>query len=43
VEADRALGQQLGIEATPSLFVDGRPFRESPRNLSAYIKEELEL
>ena len=43
VEADKALGQKLGIEATPSLFVDGRPFRESPRNLAAYIKEELEL
>ena len=43
VEADRALGVRLGIEATPSFFVDGRPFRESPRNLAAYIKEELEL
>jgi thiol-disulfide isomerase/thioredoxin len=43
VEADKALGQKLGIEATPSFFVDGRQFRESPRNLAAYIKEELEL
>jgi protein-disulfide isomerase len=43
VEADKALGQKLGIEATPSFFVDARPFRESPRNLAAYIREELEL
>jgi protein-disulfide isomerase len=43
VEADRQLGEKLGIEATPSFFVDARPFRESPRNLAAYIKEELEL
>jgi 2-hydroxychromene-2-carboxylate isomerase len=43
VEADKALGQRLGIEATPSFFVDARPFRESPRNLAAYIREELEL
>jgi hypothetical protein len=43
VDADKQLGQRLGIEATPSFFIDGRPFRESPRNLAAYIKEELEL
>jgi hypothetical protein len=43
VDADRQLGEKLGIEATPSFFVDARPFRESPRNLAAYIKEELEL
>jgi protein-disulfide isomerase len=43
IEADRQLGQRLGIEATPSFFVDTRPFRESPRRLGPYIKEELEL
>ena len=43
VDADRALGIRLGIEATPSFFVDGRAFRESPRSLAAYVKEELEL
>ncbi|MET0389837.1 MAG: thioredoxin domain-containing protein [Polyangiales bacterium] len=43
VDADRQLGQRLGIEATPSFFVDGRPFRESPRSLAAYVKEQLEL
>jgi protein-disulfide isomerase len=43
VEADRQLGVKLGIEATPSFFVDARPFRESPRRLGSYIKEELEL
>ena len=39
VDADRQLGEKLGIEATPSFFVDGRPFRESPRSLAAYVKE----
>jgi len=43
VEADRQLGIKLGIEATPSFFIDSRTFRESPRRLGAYIKEELEL
>lgn len=43
VEADRQLGMKLGIEATPSFFIDARPFRESPRRLGSYIKEELEL
>jgi hypothetical protein len=43
IEADRQLGQRLGIEATPSFYLDARPFRESPRRLGAYIKEELEL
>jgi hypothetical protein len=43
VDADRQLGQKVGIEATPSFFVDARAFRESPRSLAAYVKEELEL
>jgi hypothetical protein len=37
------MGQKLGIEATPSFFVNGRPLRESLRSLPAYLKEELEL
>jgi hypothetical protein len=43
IASDRELGMKLGIEATPSFFVNGRPFRESHRSLSAYLKEELEL
>ncbi|HET6337690.1 MAG TPA: thioredoxin domain-containing protein [Polyangiales bacterium] len=43
VQSDRELGQKLGIEATPSFFVNGRPFREGIRSLPAYLKEELEL
>jgi predicted DsbA family dithiol-disulfide isomerase len=43
VNADRELGLHLGIEATPTIYVDGRKLLEAPRNLSAYIKEELEL
>ena len=43
VASDRELGMKVGIEATPSFFINGRPFRESHRSLSAYLKEELEL
>jgi protein-disulfide isomerase len=43
VQSDRELGQKLGIEATPSFFINGRPFRESVRTLAPYLKEELEL
>ena len=43
IQADRELGEKLGIEATPSFFINGRPFKESHRTLSAYLKEELEL
>jgi protein-disulfide isomerase len=43
IQADRDMGQKLGIEATPSFFVNGRPLRESLRSLPAYLKEELEL
>lgn len=42
IAADRQLGEKLGIEATPSFFIDGRPFREGMRSLPAYLKEELE-
>jgi protein-disulfide isomerase len=43
VQADRELGQKAGIEATPTFFINGRPFREGHSSLSAYLKEELEL
>ena len=43
IQADRDMGEKLGIEATPSFFVNGRPLKESVRSLPAYLKEELEL
>jgi protein-disulfide isomerase len=43
IDASKAEGQKLGVEATPSFFVNGRQFREAPRALVAYVREELEL
>jgi glutaredoxin len=43
IEADRAQGASVGVEATPTLFLNGRKFEEHPRNLAAYLREELEL
>jgi predicted DsbA family dithiol-disulfide isomerase len=43
VMADRELGMKVGIEATPTFFIDGRQFREGHRSMGAYLKEELEL
>lgn len=43
IEADRAQGGSVGVEATPTLIINGRKFDEHPRNLLAYLKEELEL
>jgi protein-disulfide isomerase len=43
LDASKAEGQKLGVEATPSFYVNGRQFRESPRALVAYVREELDL
>lgn len=43
IEADRAQGATVGVEATPTLFLNGRKLLEHPRNLAAYLREELEL
>lgn len=42
VEADKDQGQRLGVEGTPTFFVDGRRFREPPTSLAAYVREALE-
>jgi hypothetical protein len=42
VDADKAEGRRLGITGTPSIFVNGRPFQDSPRALEAYLREELD-
>ncbi len=43
IDASKAEGQKLGVEATPSFYVNGRQFKEAPRALAAYVREELEL
>lgn len=41
VDRDKKEGTGLGIQGTPSLFVSGRPYKESIQSLSKYLKEEL--
>jgi 2-hydroxychromene-2-carboxylate isomerase len=43
IDADRAEGEKLKLEGTPTLYVDGRLLREPFKALPAYLKEELEL
>jgi hypothetical protein len=43
VEADRAEGHKLGLEGTPTVYVNGRKLHEPLRVLPAYIAEELQL
>jgi 2-hydroxychromene-2-carboxylate isomerase len=43
VEADRDEGLKLGIEGTPTIYVNGRLLREPLKALPAYLREELEL
>lgn len=42
IEQDRAEGKRVGVEGTPTFFVNGRAFREPPSALPAYIREELD-
>lgn len=42
VERDREEGRRLGIEGTPTFFINGRRFREPPASLPAYVREELD-
>ena len=43
VASDRKQGETLGVEGTPSIFVNGRRFEEPLKALPAYLQEELEL
>lgn len=43
VAADRTLGERLGVDGTPSIFVNGRKFDEPLKALPAYLGEEFEL
>ena len=42
IDADRQEGERVGVDSTPTMFVNGRRFREPPTALSAYIREELD-
>ncbi len=42
IEADKEEGQRVGVEGTPTFFIDGRHFQEPPSALPAYIREELD-
>ena len=42
VDADRKEGASLDVQGTPTLFVNGRPYREPIQSLPKYIKEELD-
>lgn len=42
IERDREEGHRLGVEGTPSFFINGRRFSEAPSSLPAYVREELD-
>jgi protein-disulfide isomerase len=42
VELNRSEGRRLGVEGTPSIYINGRKFEEPFENLSAYIREEID-
>lgn len=43
VEQDKKEGIALGVQGTPSLFINGRAYKEGLQGLTKYLKEELEL
>jgi predicted DsbA family dithiol-disulfide isomerase len=43
VDKDKQEGIDLGVQGTPSLFINGRAYKEGLQGLSKYLKEELEL
>lgn len=42
IEADREVGRNVGVQGTPTIFVNGRRFAEAPSSLGAYMREELD-
>jgi protein-disulfide isomerase len=42
IDANKAAGRELDVSGTPTIFVNGRRFREHPRALPSYIREELD-
>jgi len=43
IERNRAEGRDLGVDGTPRIFVNGRPFTEPVEALDTYVREELAL
>lgn len=41
VDRDRKAGTAVDVQGTPTLFINGRPYREGLPSLSKYLKEEL--
>jgi hypothetical protein len=41
IDNDKKEGTGLGIQGTPTLFVNGRAYKESVQSLGKYLKEEL--
>ena len=41
IERNRAEGRELGVDGTPRIFVNGRPFTEPVEALDTYVREEL--
>ena len=42
IEADREQGHHLGVEGTPTFFINGRRFHEPPSALADYVREALD-
>jgi hypothetical protein len=42
IDADKAEGRRVRLEGTPTMFINGRRFTESPTQLSNYLREELD-
>lgn len=42
IDANKAAGHEVDVTGTPTIFVNGRRFREHPRSLPAYVREELD-
>jgi len=40
VQRDKLEGQRIGVEATPTIFVNGRRFQDGVESLEAWIEEE---
>ena len=41
IERNRSEGRELGVDGTPRIFVNGRPFTEPVDALDTYVREEL--
>jgi glutaredoxin len=42
IDADKAEGHRVGVDSTPTLFIQGRRFEEPLEALSTYLREELD-